>query len=102
MLMKRNNLSKNIILKKINYNLGIPNSFSKKILNLLLEIIVEGLNRDGRVKLSGFGTFRILNKKSRIGRNPKTKIEYQIKARKVVTFSPSYSVKREINKKKLV
>jgi nucleoid DNA-binding protein len=43
-----------------------------------------------------------LNKKSRIGRNPKTKVEYQIKARKVVTFSPSYSVKREINKKKLV
>ncbi len=61
--MKRNNLSKNIILKKINYNLGIPNSFSKKILNLLLEIIVEGLNRDGKVKLSGFGTFKILNKK---------------------------------------
>ena len=100
--MKRNNLSKNIILKKINYNLGIPNSFSKKILNLFLEVIVEGLNRDGRVKLSGFGTFKILNKNSRIGRNPKTKIEYQIKARKVVTFSPSYSVKKEINKKKLL
>ncbi len=97
--MKRNNLSKNIILKKINYNLGIPNSFSKKILNLLLEIIVEGLNRDGKVKLLGFGTFKILNKKSRIGRNPKTKVEYQIKARKVVIFSPSYLVKKEINKK---
>jgi len=69
---------------------------------LLLEIIVEGLNRDGKVKLSGFGTFKILNKKSRIGRNPKTKVEYQIKARKVVTFLPSYLTKKEINKKKLV
>jgi integration host factor subunit alpha len=97
--MKRNNLSKNIILKKINYNLGIPNSFSKKILNLLLEIIIEGLNRDGKVKLSGFGTFKILNKKSRIGRNPKTKVEYKIKARKVVTFLPSHLTKKEINKK---
>ena len=100
--MKRDNLSKNIILKKINYNLGIPNSFSKKILNLLLQTIVEGLNRDGKVKLSGFGTFKILNKKSRIGRNPKTKVEYQIKARKVVTFLPSCLVKKEINKKKLM
>ena len=97
--MKRNNLSKNIILKKINYNLGIPNSFSKKILNLLLEIIVEGLNRDGKVKLSGFGTFKILNKKSRIGRNPKTKVEYQIKARKVVTFLPSSLIKKKLTKK---
>ncbi len=97
--MKRNNLSKNVILKKINYKLGIPNSFSKKILNLLLEIIVEGLNRDGKVKLSGFGTFKILNKKSRIGRNPKKKIEYQIKARKVVTFLPSYLIKKKLTKK---
>ena len=97
--MKRNNLSKNIILKKINYNLGIPNSFSKKILNLFLEVIIEGLNRDNKVKLSGFGTFKILNKKSRIGRNPKTKVEYQIKARKVVTFLPSCLTKKEINKK---
>jgi len=97
--MKRNNLSKNIILKKINYNLGIPNSFSKKILNLFLKVILEGLNRDGKVKLSGFGTFKILNKKSRIGRNPKTKVEYLIKARKVVTFLPSYLAKKKINKK---
>ncbi len=66
---------------------------------MLLEIIVEGLNRDGKVKLSGFGTFKILNKKSRIGRNPKTKIEYQIKARKVVTFLPSYSTKKKLTKK---
>ena len=96
--MKRNNLSKNIILKKINYNLGIPNSFSKKILNLLLEIIVEGLNRDGKVNLSGFGTFKLLNKKSRIGRNPKTKIEVMISARKVISFIPSKNLLKKINK----
>ena len=66
---------------------------------MLLEIIVEGLNRDGKVKLSGFGTFKILNKKSRIGRNPKTKVEYQIKARKVVTFLPSYLIKKKLTKK---
>ena len=95
--MKRNNLSKNIILKKINYNLGIPNSFSKKILNLFLEIIVEGLNRDGKVKLSGFGTFKILNKKSRIGRNPKTKEEVMIGERKVISFKASKNVLKYLN-----
>ncbi len=97
--MKRDNLSRNYLLKKIYYNLGIPNSFSKKILNYFLDIIVTGLVRDGKVKITGFGTFKILKKKSRIGRNPKTKVEYEISSRKVVTFSPSSTVKNKINKK---
>tara|TARA_Y100000590_G_scaffold234466_1_gene264040 strand:+ start:10617 stop:10913 length:297 start_codon:yes stop_codon:yes gene_type:complete len=97
--MKRDNLSKNYLLKKIYYRLGIPHSFSKKILNYFLDIIVIGLIRDDKVKITGFGTFKILKKKSRIGRNPKTKIEYEIKSRKVVSFLPSKTVKNKINKK---
>ena len=79
----------------LNLDSGIVQILKQQILNLLLQTIVEGLNRDGKVKLSGFGTFKILNKKSRIGRNPKTKVEYQIKARKVVTFLPSYLAKKK-------
>ena len=97
--MKRDNITKNDVLKEIHSNLGIPIIFLKKILNSILEIIANELNTNNKMKISGFGTFKILNKKSRIGRNPKTKIEYQIKARKIVTFSPAYSVKKEINKK---
>ena len=64
--MKRDNLSKNYLLKKINYHFGFPRSFSKKILDYFFEIIIEGLNRDGKVKLAGFGTFKVLNKKKRV------------------------------------
>ncbi len=97
--MKRDNLSKNYLLKKINYHFGFPRSFSKKILDYFFETIIEGLNRDGKVKLAGFGTFKVLNKKKRVGRNPKTKVEYSISSRRVVVFNPSSTIKKEINKK---
>ena len=98
--MKRNNINKNDILENIKQQHGLPISFSDKIFNSLLDIIIEGLERDGRLKISGFGTFKILNKNARIGRNPKTKVKYQIKARKVVVFSPSKTVKNKVNGKK--
>ena len=95
--MKRDNVSKDYLLKKIYFELGIPTSFSKKIVNYIFDIIIEGLQKDGKVKLSGFGTFRILSKKRRVGRNPKNKIEYEISPRKTVSFAISDEVKRKIN-----
>lgn len=98
--MKRDNLTKKDLEKKIRYSIGIPSSFSKKILENFFDIIVQGLLRDGEVKISNFGKFKVLHKKSRIGRNPKTKKEFIIKDRKVVTFYPSLIIKRKINEKK--
>ena len=97
--MKRVNISKNDILKNIKYHQGLPVSFSEKIFDLIFDIIIEGLQKDGKLKISGFGTFKILHKNSRVGRNPKTKIKYLIKARKAVVFSPSLEVKNRINAK---
>ena len=70
--MKRSNITKDEILKKINSSLGTPLSLSGKIINEILNIIIDGLNSENIVKIKDFGTFKILNKKSRIGRNPKT------------------------------
>ena len=95
--MKRDNINKNEVLKKIYYNLGIPTAFSDKIINSILEIIIEGLNESKKVKISGLGTFKILNKKSRVGRNPKTGEKFEIKSRRTVSFYPSNKVKKIIN-----
>ena len=95
--MKRHNITKNTVLKEIYYNLGIPSVFSEKIFNSVIEILIEGLNRDYKVKISRFGTFKVLKKKSRIGRNPKTGQEHQIEARKTVKFYPSLEIKKKIN-----
>ena len=61
--MKRHNISKNDVLKKIYSNLGIPIVFSGKILELILQIIIDGLNKNNKVKISGFGTFKLRKKK---------------------------------------
>ena len=95
--MKRHNVTKKDLEEKIHFNLGIPNTLSEKILNSFFEIIIEGLLKDGEVKISNFGKFKILNKKSRIGRNPKTRQEFNIDKRRVVTFYPSLSIKKKIN-----
>ncbi len=97
--MKRNNISKNNILRNIKYEKGLPISFSEKVFDLIFKIIIEGLKRDNRLKITGFGTFKILYKNSRPGRNPKTGTKYLIKPRKVVVFSPSPQVKNRINGK---
>ena len=60
--------------------------------------VVNGLKSNGYVKIHNFGSFKIKRKKSRIGRNPKTKENVMISERNVLTFKPSKSVIIYINK----
>ena len=53
--------------------------------------------KEKKLKLSKFGTFSIRQKKSRVGRNPKTKEEKKISERNVVLFKPSKEFKQLIN-----
>ena len=57
------------------------------------------LIQSNKVKISSFGTFKVISKKERIGRNPKTKIEAKITPRKVVKFKPSLAMKKKLNGK---
>ena len=97
--MKRNNINKKFIKDRINFDLGLPISFSEKILNSFFDIITEGLIKDGDVKITNFGKFKVLNKRARIGRNPKTNEVFDITPRKVVTFYPSRLIKKKFNEK---
>ena len=77
--------------------------FSKKISENLIEdffdIIVENLKNEKILKLSKFGTFSIRQKKTRIGRNPKTKEIKIISERNVVLFKPAKEFKNFVNLK---
>lgn len=98
--MKRDNFTKKDLKNEIYNNLGLPDTFSEKILNIFFDIIIDGLIRDGEVKITNFGKFKISTKNQRIGRNPKNKREYIINKRKVVSFYPSLTIKRKMNEKK--
>ena len=68
-----------------------------KIEQNILEKKANSLSNGNDIKLSSFGSFLIKRKKSRIGRNPKTKIEAVISERNVVIFRPSMQLKNKIN-----
>ena len=74
-------------------------NFSSYIVDDLFEDLIQHLIKFNKIKISSFGTFEVINKKERIGRNPKTKVEAKIKSRKVVKFRPSLIFKKKINKK---
>ena len=70
---------------------------SEHLVNEFFSLITLNLKKENIVKLSNFGTFSIRSKKSRIGRNPKTKENKTISERNVVLFKPSKEFKEFIN-----
>ena len=77
---------------------GLTKKDCAVLVNDIIDIIIEGLNENGYVKIHNFGSFKIKRKKSRIGRNPKTKENVIINQRNVLTFKPSKSVVNYINR----
>ena len=95
--MYRKNLKKIKIIKNLSDNTGFSLNFSKKLIDDLIKILSISIKTDD-LKLKNIGTFKLLNKKERIGRNPKTKKEFIISARKSISFSPSKKISEDLNK----
>ena len=96
--MVNKNFTRKDLAYKIFKNLGFSKSLSLKFVDDFFETLISGIIKSNKIKISSFGTFSVLNKKKRIGRNPKTKIEAIINPRKVVKFKPSILLKKKINK----
>ncbi|HQH28083.1 MAG TPA: HU family DNA-binding protein, partial [Oligoflexia bacterium] len=61
------------------------------------ELIKDGLEKDSKVMISGFGVFEVKDKHARPGRNPQTGDKITLSARKVVKFKASQILRRELN-----
>lgn len=77
--------------------IGLSRTESSVIIESILNHITGALIRGETVKLSGFGTFDVRHKKSRMGRNPKTGREVPITSRRVLAFKPSNILKNRVN-----
>jgi len=97
-LNKNKNLKKEDIAKSICSNIGISYTYSSKIVNGIIQIIILNLSLGNKIKIKNFGTFNIKKKKERIGRNPKNKKKYNISERIVSTFKVSKLLNMKINK----
>ncbi len=93
----RQNLTKKEIINSIYMQLGFSKKMIENILEDMFDILLISLKEKGKVKISNFGTFILRHKKSRIGRNPKTRKEALISERNVILFKPSNELKKFIN-----
>lgn len=80
----------------INRKMGLSRAESLDLVEEILARMCDALARGENVKISGFGSFVLRDKKERIGRNPKTGIEVPITPRRVMTFRASQLLKERI------
>ena len=95
--MDKKNLTRKDLSKKINENLGFSKNFSLEIIEDFFESLISELINFKKIKIKSFGTFEVISKKERTGRNPKTKLAAKISARKVVRFKASKLIKTRLN-----
>ena len=76
------------LIEKISKDARISKTAAGKTLDSFVEGVTKALRKGERVALVGFGTFSVSRRKARVGRNPQTGEEIQIKARRVARFRP--------------
>jgi integration host factor subunit beta len=70
---------------------------SEVIVNTVFQSIIEALHEDEKIELRGFGSFRVRQRRSRQGRNPKTGARVNVPAKKIPYFKPGKELKELIN-----
>tara|TARA_B100000965_G_scaffold113955_1_gene94068 strand:+ start:117 stop:422 length:306 start_codon:yes stop_codon:yes gene_type:complete len=91
------NITRFHIAESIHNEFGLPKKDCIDFVSDIIDIVIEGLKNSDKVKIHNFGTFIVRYKKSRIGRNPKTKKEVMIDERKVISFKASKNVLKYLN-----
>ena len=96
-MINKQNISRDDIAEAMKKEFGFNRKLCLDIVNDIIDLVIQGLQSDKKVKIHNFGTFKLNNKRSRIGRNPKTKEEFNISSRNVITFKASKILLKDIN-----
>ena len=94
--MKKNNLTKIDIANELSKKTGYSLELSKILINSLLIVLISSIKKN-KLNLKNIGTFRLINKSERIGRNPITKENFVITSRKSISFITSKKLLRVVN-----
>lgn len=89
-------LTRSDLAETINRKMGFSRAESLDMVEAVLDKMTQALEAGENVKISGFGTFVLRDKRQRIGRNPKTGVEVPITPRRVMTFRASQLLKERI------
>ena len=86
-------MTKSEIISNIAEKAGITNKVSGGVLDALIALIIQTLKEEGEIRIAQLGTFKVVERKARIGVNPQTKAKIIIPATKVATFKASQNLK---------
>ena len=98
MSAKARTLTRSDLSDKISRSLGLSRQQSVEVLESALSLLAKGLQKEGHVKISSFGTFHVRAKNERIGRNPKTGKEVMITPRHSLSFRASTILKDSVER----
>lgn len=93
-------ITRSDLANRLRERFGLTTADSYKLVDIVFEEIRESLINGEEVKFAGFGSFKILTKSERMGRNPKTGVPAIISARKVASFRPSSEFRKRVADKK--
>lgn len=92
-------ITRNDFTARLRERFGLTTADAYKLVDIIFDEIAESLTNGEEVKFAGLGSFKILTKSQRIGRNPKTGEEAIISARRVASFRPSSEFRKRVAKK---
>jgi len=90
-------ITKEHIINRVYTELGLRKGQAREVVEQLLEVIKSTLESGEDILISGFGKFSVRDKKPRRGRNPQTREDLQLRARRVVVFKTSGVLRKRIN-----
>ena len=91
----KNKIKKFDLVKNLSNESGFSKNFSKKLIEDLIKSLIENI-KTGDFNLKNVGSFKIINKNERLGRNPKTKEEFIISSRKTISFNVSKKISKSL------
>lgn len=84
------------IIKKISNDYGITEYDTSLIVQAVLENLIDGIIKDGKVELRKFGTFKIIERKARVAYDPRNREKLSVPSKKVVKFIMSKRIKEKL------
>ena len=89
-------MNKKDIIKKVAENTGMTQKDVTVIVDTFVDTVMDSI-KDGKVSISGFGTFEVVERAERMGMNPKTGMDIMITASKSPKFKPAKAFKELVN-----
>ena len=75
----------------------LPRKESETVVETVFESIIEALQKNDKIEIRGFGSFRTRQRRGRIGRNPKTGAKVEVPPKRIPFFKPSKELKDFVN-----